>query len=83
MCGLQRAVRVVGGLGFAGLFDERTGTNADQRPDVRRLLLQVVPRHHRDRQGVRFSLIYEANQTQIRDPDLIYPGQIFTVPQTN
>ena len=33
--------------------------------------------------GVRFSLIYEANQTQIRDPDLIYPGQIFTVPQVN
>jgi nucleoid-associated protein YgaU len=33
--------------------------------------------------GIRFSLIYEANQTQIRDPDLIYPGQIFTVPQTN
>ena len=33
--------------------------------------------------GVRFSLIYEANQSQIRDPDLIYPGQIFTVPQVN
>jgi nucleoid-associated protein YgaU len=33
--------------------------------------------------GIRFSLIYEANQTQIRDPDLIYPGQIFTVPQVN
>jgi nucleoid-associated protein YgaU len=33
--------------------------------------------------GVRFSVIYEANQSQIRDPDLIYPGQIFTVPQVN
>jgi nucleoid-associated protein YgaU len=33
--------------------------------------------------GIRFSLIYEANQSQIRDPDLIYPGQIFTVPQVN
>lgn len=33
--------------------------------------------------GIRFSLIYEANQTQIRDPDLIYPGQIFSVPQVN
>jgi nucleoid-associated protein YgaU len=33
--------------------------------------------------GVRFSLIFEANQTQIRDPDMIYPGQIFTVPQVN
>lgn len=33
--------------------------------------------------GVRFSQIYEANQEQIRDPDLIYPGQIFGVPSTN
>ena len=33
--------------------------------------------------GDRFSVIYEANQSQIRDPDLIYPGQIFTVPQVN
>ncbi|WP_158047113.1 LysM peptidoglycan-binding domain-containing protein [Skermanella pratensis] len=33
--------------------------------------------------GVRFSLIYEANQEHIRDPDLIYPGQIFSVPRTN
>ena len=31
--------------------------------------------------GVRYTVIYEANKGQIRDPDLIYPGQIFTVPQ--
>ncbi|MEE8535433.1 MAG: LysM peptidoglycan-binding domain-containing protein [Kiloniellales bacterium] len=30
--------------------------------------------------GVRFSVIYRANKDQIRDPDLIYPGQIFVVP---
>lgn len=30
--------------------------------------------------GFRFTLIYEANKDQIRDPDLIYPGQVFTVP---
>jgi hypothetical protein len=33
-------------------------------------------------EGVQYTLIYEANQDQIRDPDLIYPGQIFTVPNT-
>jgi hypothetical protein len=33
--------------------------------------------------GIRFSQIYEANLDQIRDPDLIYPGQIFGVPRTN
>ncbi|WP_274424217.1 LysM peptidoglycan-binding domain-containing protein [Chelativorans sp. YIM 93263] len=33
-------------------------------------------------QGVRYSTIYLANQEQIRDPDLIYPGQIFSVPDS-
>ena len=31
-------------------------------------------------EGVRYTVIYGANKGQIRDPDLIYPGQIFTVP---
>lgn len=30
--------------------------------------------------GPRYTLIFEANQAQIRDPDLIYPGQIFVMP---
>jgi nucleoid-associated protein YgaU len=34
-------------------------------------------------EGVRFSVIYQANRDQIRDPDLIYPGQIFVVPTTD
>lgn len=34
-------------------------------------------------QGVRYSVIYRANQDQIGDPDLIYPGQIFIVPTKN
>jgi len=37
-------------------------------------------------EGVRYTVIYEANQSQIRDPDLIYPGQVFAIPpqaQTN
>jgi nucleoid-associated protein YgaU len=33
--------------------------------------------------GIQYSVIYEANQTQIRDPDLIYPGQIFELPKIN
>ncbi|HET8726018.1 MAG TPA: LysM peptidoglycan-binding domain-containing protein [Alphaproteobacteria bacterium] len=31
--------------------------------------------------GPRYTVIYQANQDQIRDPDLIYPGQIFTLPE--
>jgi len=30
--------------------------------------------------GIRYTTIYTANQDQIRDPDLIYPGQVFTLP---
>ena len=30
--------------------------------------------------GLDYVHIYGANQTQIRDPDLIYPGQVFEIP---
>ncbi len=30
--------------------------------------------------GTRYTVIWEANKGQIRDPDLIYPGQIFAMP---
>ena len=32
-------------------------------------------------QGMLYTVIYEANQGQIRDPDLIYPGQVFDTPE--
>jgi nucleoid-associated protein YgaU len=32
-------------------------------------------------EGVRYTMIYEANRERIRDPDLIYPGQTFGIPQ--
>lgn len=32
-------------------------------------------------EGVRYTVIYQANARKIRDPDLIYPGQIFDVPE--
>jgi nucleoid-associated protein YgaU len=33
--------------------------------------------------GFRHTLIYGANKDQIRDPDLIYPGQVFNLPKIN
>ena len=33
--------------------------------------------------GGRYAIIYSANRDRIGDPDLIYPGQIFTLPTTN
>ncbi len=32
-------------------------------------------------EGFMYTVIYDANTDQIRDPDLIYPGQIFDVPK--
>ncbi len=31
-------------------------------------------------QGMMYVQVFEANRDKIRDPDLIYPGQVFTVP---
>lgn len=32
-------------------------------------------------EGIKYTTIYEANTGQIRDPDRIYPGQVFALPQ--
>jgi nucleoid-associated protein YgaU len=31
--------------------------------------------------GMRYAVVYKANRNQIRNPDLIYPGQIFVLPR--
>ena len=33
-------------------------------------------------EGILYVKVFEANRDQIRNPDLIYPGQVFTVPAT-
>jgi nucleoid-associated protein YgaU len=34
-------------------------------------------------EGIRYTVIYEANKEQIANPDLIYPGQVFAIPGSN
>ncbi len=34
-------------------------------------------------EGTRFTVIFEANKDRIRDPNLIYPGQVFSLPKSN
>ncbi len=41
-------------------------------------LWRIARRSYGD--GVLYTVIYQANLDQIRDPDLIYPGQVFAVP---
>jgi len=33
--------------------------------------------------GFSYTQIFQANDSQITDPDLIYPGQVFEVPSVN
>ena len=42
--------------------------------------LWTIARHIYGR-GIQYTIIYEANRDQIRDPDLIYPGQVFATPK--
>jgi nucleoid-associated protein YgaU len=44
-------------------------------------LWRIARRTHGE--GIAYTLIYQANKDQIRDPDLIYPGQVFTLTKTN
>ncbi len=42
-------------------------------------LWRIARRSYGD--GLRYSVLYQANRSQIADPDLIYPGQVFVVPK--
>lgn len=60
---------------------------AEEAPPVREVSITVQPgftlwgiarENYGD--GLLYVRVYEANKDLIRDPDLIYPGQVFTVP---
>ncbi|SFN87294.1 Nucleoid-associated protein YgaU, contains BON and LysM domains [Roseovarius lutimaris] len=63
-----------------------TQDNADQTARVRAVTVQpgstlwaISRETYGD--GIQYVRVYEANRDRIRDPDLIYPGQVFTLPQ--
>ncbi|WP_299814617.1 LysM peptidoglycan-binding domain-containing protein [uncultured Roseibium sp.] len=67
-----------------------SGGSGDQEADVRKSLPVVIIRKGDNLwrisrrlygDGFRYSTIYQANQDQIRNPDLIYPGQVFLTPE--
>ena len=44
-------------------------------------LWNIAQAHYGD--GMHYTMIFDANKEQIRDPDLIYPGQVFSLPKVN
>lgn len=58
---------------------------APEQPPIRAVTVQAgdtlwAISRQRYGDGVLYVKVFEANRDSIRDPDLIYPGQIFTVP---
>jgi nucleoid-associated protein YgaU len=74
---------------FSNVRGGSSSTAPSSRPDVeveRRSytvvsgdsLSKIAKREYGDAQ--KWRQIYEANREQIKDPDLIYPGQVLTIP---
>ena len=66
---------------------EETAAPPEALPDVKPGHVVIQPGNNLWRisrvvygRGVRYSVIYQANKDQIRDPALIFPGQIFSTP---
>ncbi len=61
-------------------------SDSDGRPRIRVITVQrgnTLWGIARDRygEGILYVRVFEANRARIRDPDLIYPGQIFAIPE--
>jgi nucleoid-associated protein YgaU len=72
-------------LAAAMAQSDSAGDEAGKAP-VRRVVVQrgntlwgIARRNYGE--GILYVRVFEANRDKIRDPDLIYPGQVFTVPE--
>lgn len=69
-------------LAFERLVVASNGTDGRRLHVVRGDNLWNIARAHYG-EGWRYTVIFDANKDQIRDPGRIYPGQIFSLPKVN
>jgi len=43
-------------------------------------LWKIATRHYGKGKGPKYTVIFEANKPMLKDPDLIYPGQVLRIP---
>ncbi len=73
--GAEKTARAGGGGGMPGVILHPSRVIIQPGDN-----LWTIARHIYGR-GIQYTVIYEANRDQIRDPDLIYPGQVFATPK--
>lgn len=65
------------------VYEQESGpkTLAERNVEIERgdYLWRIAERYYGE--GIRYSVIFSANASLIKDPNLIYPGQVFTVPE--
>jgi nucleoid-associated protein YgaU len=76
-----RPVSLTGTAGAGSGDSASTGTRAIPSIIIRRGDNLWTISQRRYGEGVRYTTIYQANKDQIRNPDLIYPGQVFMMPE--
>jgi len=70
------------------VLDQAVGSSQAHQPSQRKITTTVVSRGDSlwrisrvtYGEGMRYAVVYKANQDQIRNPNRIYPGQIFVLP---
>jgi nucleoid-associated protein YgaU len=70
------------------VLDQAVGSSQAQQPSQPNIATRVVSRGDSlwrisrvtYGEGMRYAVVYKANQAQIRNPNRIYPGQIFVLP---
>lgn len=80
----ENAILVIGNTAGVARVDDRIEVEEEEEPSVFYTVkkgdtLGAIAREHLGSAG-RYTEIFEANQPMLKDPNLIYPGQVLRIP---